>query len=703
MQTRSGPRQAFFRSAALPLVCAAALSCGDGTDPSDDGPTIVLMNPSGVPTGQGAFILSVYGEGFVPGAFVKWNGERRDSYLYGTKVLQAAIPATDVEAEGTATVTVTLPDSSTSTGARFTIGQLLEPAISLDALSPDHGVAGGDTTEVTVTGSGFVRDTKLFLDWSEMPTSFVSSTTLRATVPAELFTIQRTVEARVGIAGFYMTATPTLWEVRAAVPQATTLSPAGAGAGSADLDLRVSGTGFITSSVVLVNGAERPTTFVSSTELLTTLPEADLGSPGTLAISVRTPAPGGGTSTPLDFAVTSEPPVLSPLPLLGVTAGRPGITLVVHGQHFSTGTVVEWNGAERATTYRSGRRLFATITAADLAAPGTATITVRTSGFPVSQARTLTIHPAPAATLTSVETLALPANWLTTDPVSGRLFASVAGSASQHGNTIAEIDPDAPAIATSVFVGSEPTVAEVSDDGRYLYVGLDGAQSVRRVDLPSLTPGLQFSLGAVTVEELHVMPGVAGTIAVSRRVAGSSPSNAGLFIYDDGVARGLGGPGHTGSNTFGWTADGTSMFGYNFETTEFGLRRLRVGPEGATEVWVSGGLLEGFFARIQVVGDQIYGGEGSVVDGDLRERLGRCNMAGWFAVDRGLGRAFYWSDNKIRVCDLSTYQSMGELDVPVANFPHPAERHNLVRWGTDGLAFSDGATVYLVRTPLASQ
>jgi hypothetical protein len=54
------------------------------------------------------------------------------------------------------------------------------------------------------------------------------------------------------------------------------------------------------------------------------------------------------------------------------------------------------------------------------------------------------------------------------------------------------------------------------------------------------------------------------------------------------------------------------------------------------------------------------------------------------------------------VCELATYQSLGEFTVPGVIAPHPVERRNLVRWGTDGLAFSDGAKVYLVRTPLAA-
>ena len=265
--------------------------------------------------------------------------------------------------------------------------------------------------------------------------------------------------------------------------------------------------------------------------------------------------------------------------------------------------------------------------------------------------------------------MALPANWVTVDPVSGRFFATVPSGVPTHGNTVAEIDPSAGSIVTSVFVGSGPSVAEVSDDGQYLYVGLDGAQSVRRVSVSGLMPGLQFSLGSLQAEELHVMPGRSQTVAVSRRNPGSSPSNTGLVIYDDGVARGAMGPGHTGSNTFGWTRDGSTIFGYNFESTEFGLRRVNVGPEGAAEVWVQAGLIDGFFVRIQVAGDQIYGGDGSVVDGDLRERLGTCSMSGQVAVDRTLGRAFYWLDDKIRVCELATYQSLGEITIPGVTSP----------------------------------
>src|SRR5204863_726310 len=82
----------------------------------------------------------------------------------------------------------------------------------------------------------------------------------------------------------------------------------------------------------------------------------------------------------------------------------------------------------------------------------------------------------------------------------------------------------------------EPTKLAVSDDQHTMYVGLDGAGAVRRFDLTTQTPGLQFALGLDSFSGLRrataltVMPGAPGTIAVSR-------SNSTTAIYDDDVQR----------------------------------------------------------------------------------------------------------------------------------------------------------------------
>ena len=58
------------------------------------------------------------------------------------------------------------------------------------------------------------------------------------------------------------------------------------------------------------------------------------------------------------------------------SAGGSAFTLTVNGTNFVSGSVVRWNGSNRATTYVNNTRLTANITAADIATAGSASITV---------------------------------------------------------------------------------------------------------------------------------------------------------------------------------------------------------------------------------------------------------------------------------------------------------------------------------------
>ena len=62
-----------------------------------------------------------------------------------------------------------------------------------------------------------------------------------------------------------------------------------------------------------------------------------------------------------------------------------------------SGSVVRWNGANRTTTFVSATQLTAAITAADIAAAGSASVTVLNPGGAVSNALTFTITGSPGA------------------------------------------------------------------------------------------------------------------------------------------------------------------------------------------------------------------------------------------------------------------------------------------------------------------
>ena len=69
-------------------------------------------------------------------------------------------------------------------------------------------------------------------------------------------------------------------------------------------------------------------------------------------------------------------PAITGLNPPSATPGGPAFTLTVNGTNFVNGSVVRWNGSNRATSYVNSTRLTASIAAADIAAPGTASITV---------------------------------------------------------------------------------------------------------------------------------------------------------------------------------------------------------------------------------------------------------------------------------------------------------------------------------------
>jgi hypothetical protein len=72
----------------------------------------------------------------------------------------------------------------------------------------------------------------------------------------------------------------------------------------------------------------------------------------------------------------AQPLVYTSLVPLSTAPGGPGFSLTVNGYGFVAGSVVQWSGSPRATTFISRSSLQASISAADIATAGTAFITV---------------------------------------------------------------------------------------------------------------------------------------------------------------------------------------------------------------------------------------------------------------------------------------------------------------------------------------
>lgn len=97
--------------------------------------------------------------------------------------------------------------------------------------------------------------------------------------------------------------TSTKYLVLNPAPTTTKISPTSKKQGSKAFDLTITGTNFITSSVVNFNGSQRATTFTNSTHLKALIPAFDLTVLGTYPITVTNPGPSGGTSNAQNFTV----------------------------------------------------------------------------------------------------------------------------------------------------------------------------------------------------------------------------------------------------------------------------------------------------------------------------------------------------------------------------------------------------------------
>jgi len=305
----------------------------------------------------------------------------------------------------------------------------------------------------------------------------------------------------------------------------------------------------------------------------------------------------------------------------------------------------------------------------------------------------LLLSPIAPSVALEVRVVDLRANDLFWDEERDVIYATVPGTVPMVGNRIHVIDPVAGMVDHSVFAGSEPTKLAMSGDGQYLYVALDGAAAVARFVLPNITFDLQFPLGGdpfegvFYVEDLEVQPAHPGVLAVSRRNLGFSPRHEGVAIYDDGVARSNKTPGHTGSNVIEFGAAADRLYGYNNETTDFGFRTMNVDINGVNTLSTAGGLISGFGVDIEHAAGVVYSTSGKAVSPTGPILLGTYTGAGSssaVAPDPANDRIYFLASNgTIRIYELSTFVFVDDIEIDVSG-----NADDLIRWGTNGLAFT---------------
>jgi len=304
--------------------------------------------------------------------------QHADTTFIDAQHLTATIFASDIANAGQASITVTNPNGPPSNALTLFIVSQNGPAI--DNISPASVMVGSADTKVLINGSKFFFDDVAQVNGADEATEFISATQLVVTVLAADLAgpgqLQITVRRRDGSA----TSAPVmLTVVDATSPLISSLNPPTVTAGSPSFTLTVNGSNFQEGASVTVDSVPRATTFVGPGQLTVSVTDADIAVARLVPIAVTNP--GGQTSPTVNLSVILIVPTIVSISPTTVTSGDVGFQLAVSGSNFSSQSVINVNGTPRATTLQNATGALTTqITAADISAPGSLSITVTDNG-----------------------------------------------------------------------------------------------------------------------------------------------------------------------------------------------------------------------------------------------------------------------------------------------------------------------------------
>lgn len=248
------------------------------------------------------------------------------------------------------------------------------------------------------------------------------------------------------------------------------------------------------------------------------------------------------------------------------------------------------------------------------------------------------------------------------------IYVSVPNTGGSHSNTVTEVDPVSGSIGKSVFVGSNPGDITVTDDGRYVYVAVDGG--IRRVNASSMTadtlidPGHDETWGQYMVEDVEAVPGHPEEVAATLRGQYSSDFLC-CGIYRDGkcltdsisVYNGH----SSGPNVIKF-GPGDTLYGYD-NRSECQFYTMQVGSTGLAISKCSGTPWQ-LDCSFKYDNGRLYLSTGAVYDAATMSMVGTFPAHGMVVPDSAKNRMYIVDDlHRLCVLNLSTFVLLGQVDL----------------------------------------
>lgn len=336
-------------------------------------PTITAVSPAEGPF-LGGNTVTITGTNFLRDAVVYFDGVAADTTFSSNKLLRAKAP--EATASGVVTVKVVNPDQ--------TSGELVDsytylekptpPAVEIIKLSITNGELQGGTTLI-ITGKNFERNVQIYFGDIAASTTFVSTTSVRVTVPAVSTPGIVSVKAENpnGMSAILANAYEYLAPAPLPVPEITSLSVDTILVGQTQNTV-IYGKTFDRTTKVFFGNEQAKVTYLTATTLRASIPASNVA--GT--VDVRVENNDGQGSTLVDGFKYTEP-VPDPAPIITALSSNVGSTggndiITITGDNFKSGAKVYFGDRLASITSLSNTEI--TVKTPSALSKGTVTVTV---------------------------------------------------------------------------------------------------------------------------------------------------------------------------------------------------------------------------------------------------------------------------------------------------------------------------------------
>jgi hypothetical protein len=389
------------------------------------------------------------------------------------------------------------------------------------------------------------------------------------------------------------------------------------------------------------------------------------------------------TVTVMGNGLTAYPvPSVTGISPNAILQGSAATVISVFGTGFFETSRISVQGTQLVTTYGGESQLTAKIPLSLLKNLGQLNVQVITPspGGGISNTSPISVY----------QDLPINANGLVYEPYTQQLYASIGSYATVNPNTIVSIDPVTQAMGTPIAVGGGPNHLGLSSDGTLLYAGLDQANTVQQIKIPSGKLGTSVSLASIspgfpeTASFIDVVPGKPQQYVMSLN---TQYGQAGVGLVESGsLVSTLGQyPIQVSVSSLCFLSDPKTFYGSNGQQ----LLRMVIQETTYLEVNVDSSAPQGFASQFNCDGKYIYTSSGLVFDPVANQTIGTYMFpqGGLFydvlpdsAV--GLSYGLGYGAGGILVFNQNTFAQVGSIPLP-SNISFATA---LLRWGTDGFA-----------------